>query len=135
MYKWQTGLLLMVVSLTARGKDIQILNISYDPTRVFYQHYNQAFVKFYNQKNKDNVVLRQAHGGSGKQASSVINGIPADVLTLALEPNINAIATRGRIQLNWQHRFPHNSAPYTSTIVFLVRQGNPKDIQDCLDLI
>lgn len=138
MHKWQSGLLLLVlvlVAMTARGKDIQILNVSYDPTREFYRQYNQAFVKFYRQKTGDNVVVRQSHGGSGKQATAVINGIPADVVTLALQPDIDAIAARGRIQPNWQHRLPDNSAPYTSTIVFLVRQGNPKQIHDWADLI
>jgi sulfate/thiosulfate transport system substrate-binding protein len=134
MHKWQSGLLMLLVAMTARGKDIQILNVSYDPTREFYQQYNQAFVKFYKQKTGDNVVVRQSHGGSGKQATAVINGIPADVVTLALQPDIDAIATRGRIQPNWQHRLPDNSAPYTSTIVFLVRQGNPKHIHDWDDL-
>lgn len=135
MHKWQTGLLLLLVSITARGRDIQILNISYDPTREFYQKYNQAFVKYYKRKTGDNVVVRQSHAGSGKQAASVINGIPADVVTLALQSDIDAIAARGRIHPNWLHRLPDNSAPYTSTIVFLVRKGNPKNIRDWDDLI
>lgn len=119
----------------AIAKDIQLLNVSYDPTREFYQEYNQAFSKYWQQQTGDKVTVRQSHGGSGKQATSVINGIEADVVTLALAYDVDAIAERGRIDKNWIKRLPDNSAPYTSTIVFLVRKGNPKQIHDWSDLV
>lgn len=100
------------------AKDIQLLNVSYDPTRELYQQYNQAFSQYWKQKTGDNVTIRQSHGGSGKQATSVINGIEADVVTLALAYDIDAIAQRGSINKQWITRLPDNSAPYTSTIVF-----------------
>lgn len=117
------------------AKDIQLLNVSYDPTRELYQQYNQEFSQFWEQKTGDKVTIRQSHGGSGKQATSVINGIEADVVTLALAYDIDAIAQRGRIDNRWITRLPDNSAPYTSTIVFLVRKGNPKQIKDWDSLI
>lgn len=117
------------------GKDIQLLNVSYDPTRELYEQYNKAFSAHWKQQTGDNVVIRQSHGGSGKQATSVINGIEADVVTLALAYDVDAIAERGRIDKEWIKRLPDNSAPYTSTIVFLVRKGNPKQIHDWNDLI
>jgi sulfate transport system substrate-binding protein len=135
MSKWQAGLLLMLLSGGALAKDVQILNVSYDPTREFYQEYNPAFSKYWQAKTGDTVTVRQSHGGSGKQATSVINGIDADVVTLALAYDVDAIAQRGRINANWNSRLPDNSAPYTSTIVFLVRKGNPKQIHDWPDLI
>ena len=100
------------------AKDIQLLNVSYDPTREFYQAYNTAFSKHYQAETGDKVTVRQSHGGSGKQATSVINGIEADVVTLALAYDVDAIAERGRIEKDWIKRLPDNSAPYTSTIVF-----------------
>ncbi|EOG1983417.1 sulfate ABC transporter substrate-binding protein [Proteus mirabilis] len=112
------------------AKDIQLLNVSYDPTRELYQQYNQAFSQYWQQKTGDHVTIRQSHGGSGKQATAVINGIEADIVTLALAYDIDAIAQRGRIDKQWITRLPDNSAPYTSTIVFLVRKGNPKQITD-----
>src|SRR5471030_2439596 len=135
MSKWQAGLLLMLLSGGALAKDVQILNVSYDPTREFYQEYNPAFSKYWQTKTGDTVTVRQSHGGSGKQATSVINGIDADVVTLALAYDVDAIAERGRIDKNWIKRLPDNSAPYTSTIVFLVKKGNPKQIHDWNDLI
>ncbi|WP_268603161.1 sulfate ABC transporter substrate-binding protein, partial [Escherichia coli] len=105
------------------------------PTREFYQAYNTAFSKHYQAETGDKVTVRQSHGGSGKQATSVINGIEADVVTLALAYDVDAIAERGRIEKDWIKRLPDNSAPYTSTIVFLVRKGNPKQIHDWPDLI
>ncbi|WP_213992489.1 sulfate ABC transporter substrate-binding protein [Sodalis sp. dw_96] len=135
MSKWQAGLLLILLSGSALAKDIQLLNVSYDPTRELYQDYNPAFSKYWLAKTGDKVTIRQSHGGSGKQATSVINGIDADVVTLALESDVDAIAARGRIDKNWITRLPDNSAPYTSTIVFLVRKGNPKQIHDWPDLI
>ncbi|PLR31184.1 sulfate transporter subunit [Chimaeribacter coloradensis] len=135
MRKWGVGLALMLAATGALAKDIQLLNVSYDPTREFYQEYNQAFTKYWQQKTGDHVTVRQSHGGSGKQATSVINGIDADVVTLALAYDVDAIAERGRIEKDWIKRLPDNSAPYTSTIVFLVRKGNPKQIHDWPDLV
>lgn len=134
MNKWRVGFILLLVSTSVFAKDIQLLNVSYDPTREFYEQYNKVFSAHYKQETGDNVVIRQSHGGSGKQATSVINGIRADVVTLALQSDVDAIADRGRIDKNWIKRLPDNSAPYTSTIVFLVRKGNPKQIHDWQDL-
>ncbi|ATM97741.1 sulfate transporter subunit [Yersinia frederiksenii] len=135
MRKWGVGLSLLLLASGAIAKDIQLLNVSYDPTREFYQAYNQAFSKHWQEQTGDKVTVRQSHGGSGKQATSVINGIEADVVTLALAYDVDAIAERGRIDKNWIKRLPDNSAPYTSTIVFLVRKGNPKQIHDWSDLV
>lgn len=135
MSKWGIGLALLLVATGAIAKDIQILNVSYDPTRELYEQYNKAFSQYWQAKTGDTVTVRQSHGGSGKQATSVINGIEADVVTLALAYDIDAIAQRGRIDKQWIKRLPDNSAPYTSTIVFLVRKGNPKQIHDWNDLV
>ncbi|HDL7059271.1 TPA: sulfate ABC transporter substrate-binding protein [Yersinia enterocolitica] len=135
MRKWGVGLSLLLLASGAMAKDIQLLNVSYDPTREFYQEYNQAFSKHWQEQTGDKVTVRQSHGGSGKQATSVINGIEADVVTLALAYDVDAIAERGRIDKDWIKRLPDNSAPYTSTIVFLVRKGNPKQIHDWPDLV
>lgn len=135
MRKLGVGLALLLVTAGAMAKDIQILNVSYDPTRELYQDYNKVFSKYWLAKTGDNVTIRQSHGGSGSQATSVINGIDADVVTLALQSDVDAIADRGRINKDWEARLPDNSAPYTSTIVFLVRKGNPKGIHDWNDLI
>ena len=116
--------------------EIRILNVSYDPTSEFYRQIDAAFADSWKQKNGDNVSIDQSHGGSGKQARAVIDGLDADVVTLALAYDIDAIAEKsGLLPLDWQKRLPHNSAPYTSTIVFLVRKGNPKGIKDWDDLI
>lgn len=115
--------------------EISLLNVSYDPTRELYQEFNQAFAKYWKNATGDTVTIKQSHGGSGKQARSVIDGIDADVITLALASDIDAIAQRGVIKTDWQKDFAHNSSPYTSTIVFLVRKGNPKQIRDWNDLI
>lgn len=112
-----------------------LLNVSYDPTRELYQDYNAAFVKYWQTKTGESIRIRQSHGGSGKQARSVIDGLEADVVTLALAYDIDAIAKQANLlPETWQSRLPHNSAPYTSTIVFLVRKGNPKEIKDWDDL-
>lgn len=116
------------------SKNIQILNISYDPTRELYDQYNKVFIKYYKEKTGDNVTIRQSHGGSARQATSVINGMKADIVTLALAYDIDSIANRGIIKENWIQKLPNNSAPYTSTIVFLVHKGNPKKIKDWSDL-
>jgi sulfate/thiosulfate transport system substrate-binding protein len=119
----------------ARGAETELLNVSYDPTRELYQGYNPLFAKYWLKKTGDQVSVKQSHGGSGKQARAVIDGLEADVVTLALAYDIDAIAEHGLIAKDWQGRLPHNSAPYTSTVVFLVRKGNPKGIHDWGDLI
>jgi len=112
-----------------------LLNVSYDPTRELYDDYNKAFGQYWKQKTGKEVSIRQSHGGSGKQARTVIDGLPADVVTLALAYDIDALATQGKLlPANWQSRLPNNSSPYTSTIVFLVRKGNPRGIKDWGDL-
>jgi sulfate transport system substrate-binding protein len=112
-----------------------LLNVSYDPTRELYEDYNASFTKFWKQKTGKDVTIKQSHGGSGKQARTVIDGLPADVVTLALAYDIDALVTQGKLlPANWQSRLPNNSSPYTSTIVFVVRKGNPKGIKDWGDL-
>ena len=119
----------------ASAKPVELLNVSYDPTREFYTEYNQVFAAHWKAKAGGDVTIKQSHGGSGKQARSVIDGLPADVVTLALAGDVDALVTNGRyVPADWQKRLPHNSAPYTSTIVFLVRAGNPKGIKDWDDL-
>ena len=116
--------------------DVTLLNVSYDPTRELYQEFNAAFAKQWQAKAGEKVTIRQSHGGSGKQARTVIDGLDADVVTLALASDINAIADKAKLlPADWQKRLPNNSTPYTSTIVFLVRKGNPKGIKDWDDLI
>jgi sulfate/thiosulfate transport system substrate-binding protein len=113
-----------------------LLNVSYDPTRELYDDYNKAFAAYWKKKTGNDVSVRQSHGGSGKQARTVIDGLPADVVTLALAYDVDALATQGKLlPSNWQSRLPHNSSPYTSTIIFLVRKGNPKGIKDWGDLV
>jgi sulfate/thiosulfate transport system substrate-binding protein len=120
----------------AKTNQVTLLNVSYDPTRELYQDVNNAFRQFWRGKTGQNVDIRQSHGGSGKQARAVIDGIEADVVTLALAYDIDEVASRsGRVRSDWQKVLPDNSAPYTSTIVFLVRKGNPKGIKDWDDLI
>src|SRR5436190_7793056 len=118
------------------AKDIKLLNVSYDPTRELYEDFNVMFVKHWKEKTGDTLKIEQTHGGSGKQARSVIDGVSADVVTLALAYDIDAIAEKAKLlPPDWQKRLPDNSAPYTSTIVFLVRKGNPKGIKDWDDLV
>ena len=118
------------------AKDVTLLNVSYDPTRELYQEFNPLFAAHWKAKTGDTVTIRQSHGGAGKQARAVIDGLEADVVTLALAYDIDEIAEKtGRLPANWQQRLPHNSSPYTSTIVFLVRKGNPKKIKDWDDLV
>ena len=129
-------LLASSLAAAAGAKEIKLLNVSYDPTRELYQEYNAAFAKYWKAKTGDDVVISQSHGGSGKQAQSVINGLEADVVTLALAYDIDAIAQQASCcPADWQKRLPDNSTPYTSTIVFLVRKGNPKHIQDWDDVV
>ncbi|MES2153190.1 MAG: sulfate ABC transporter substrate-binding protein [Pseudomonadota bacterium] len=119
----------------AAAADLTLLNVSYDPTRELYQDFNAAFARQWKAKTGDSVTVKQSHGGSGKQARAVIDGLDADVVTLGLAYDIDAIAERALVAPNWQQRLAHNSAPYTSTIVFLVRKGNPKGIKDWGDLV
>jgi sulfate transport system substrate-binding protein len=120
----------------ANAAEVTLLNVSYDPTRELYVEYNAAFAKYWKAKTGQDVKINQSHGGSGKQARSVIDGLQADVVTLALAADIDAVATQGKLlPVNWATRFPENSSPYTSTIVFLVRKGNPKGIKDWSDLV
>lgn len=122
--------------LPVAAQSTEILNVSYDPTREFYKEFNAAFARDWQAKGGGTVTIRQSHGGSGKQARSVIDGLQADVVTLALSYDIDEIATRGKLlPADWQSRLPNNSAPYYSTIVFLVRKGNPKAIRDWDDLV
>jgi sulfate/thiosulfate-binding protein len=114
---------------------IKLLNVSYDPTRELYQEFNGAFAKYWKGKTGQDVTVQQSHGGSGKQARSVIDGLEADVVTLALAYDVDAVAKSGLIDKSWQTRLPNHSTPYTSTIVFLVRKGNPKKIKDWDDLV
>jgi sulfate transport system substrate-binding protein len=135
----RSALLVLAVSAAAFGvaaKEVSILNVSYDPTRELYGEYDKAFAKYWQAKTGDAVKVRQSHGGSGKQARSVIDGIEADVVTLALAYDIDSIAERGKLlPADWQKRLKHNSSPYTSTYIFLVRKGNPKGIKNWDDLV
>jgi len=130
------SLLNSVTTVGVQAKEIKLLNVSYDPTRELYQDINAAFAKQWKEKTGDTISVQQSHGGSGKQARSVIDGLEADVVTLALAYDIDAISEKGKlIDKAWQKRLPDNSTPYTSTIVFLVRKGNPKGIKDWDDLV
>jgi sulfate/thiosulfate-binding protein len=119
---------------TNSNKPVELLNVSYDPTRELYTKFNDSFIKYWKDKTGQDVTIDQSHGGSGAQAQSVIGGLDADIATLALGSDIDAISKAGLIQSDWQSKFKENSAPYTSTIVFLVRKGNPKNISDWNDL-
>src|SRR6185503_6663097 len=124
-----------LLASAALAADINLLNVSYDPTRELYVEFNKAFANAYQRETGKSVEIKQSHGGSGSQARAVIDGLKADVVTLALAYDIDAIAGKGMIASDWQKRLPSNAAPYTSTIVFLVRKGNPKGIRDWDDLI
>src|SRR5476649_2459876 len=129
-------LLASSLAISASAKEIKLLNVSYDPTRELYTEYNAAFAKYWKTKTGDDVVVSQSHGGSGKQAQSVIAGLEADVVTLALSYDIDAISQQAKLlPADWQKSLPNNSTPYTSTIVLLVRKGNPKGIKDWDDLV
>ncbi|MFB3163424.1 sulfate ABC transporter substrate-binding protein [Neobacillus sp. 179-C4.2 HS] len=116
-------------------KEVELLNVSYDPTREFYEEFNKSFAAYWEKEKGQKVTINQSHGGSGKQSRSVIDGLEADVVTLALAYDIDVIAEAGKLPVNWQERLDNNSSPYTSTIVFLVRKGNPKGIKDWDDLV
>ena len=135
-YFWFTlALLVILAGSAAHAATVTLLNVSYDPTRELYEDYNKAFAAYWKTQTGDDVKVNQSHGGSGKQARSVIDGLEADVVTLALAYDVDALATQGHlIPPDWQRRLPNNSTPYTSTIVFLVRKGNPKGIHDWGDL-
>jgi sulfate transport system substrate-binding protein len=121
---------------TSGGKSVSLLNVSYDPTREFYAEFNSSFAAYWQQQSGQTVSIEQSHGGSGKQARSVIDGLKADVVTLALAYDIDAISDKaGLLPKDWQSKLPHNCSPYTSTIVFLVRKGNPKQIKNWDDLV
>lgn len=127
--------LTLSVATAALAADVTLLNVSYDPTRELYTDINTAFARQWQKKTGDRVTIKQSHGGSGKQARAVIDGLEADVVTLALAYDIDAIAEKGQIKPGWQKELPHNSSPYTSTIVFLVRKGNPRKISNWDDLV
>ncbi|GMV31776.1 MAG: sulfate ABC transporter, periplasmic protein [Rhodanobacteraceae bacterium] len=135
LHRTLLGALLWLGAVGAHAAETSLLNVSYDPTRELYKDVNAAFAAHWKAATGDTVVVNASHGGSGKQARSVIDGLDADVVTLALAYDINAIAGKGLIAADWQKRLPHNATPYTSTIVFLVRKGNPKGIRDWGDLI
>lgn len=122
------------LSSTVQAADREFLNVSYDATREFYDEFNKSFGAYWHSRTGKTVKFKQSHGGSGKQARSVVDGLKGDVVTLALANDIEEIAKSGQIRKDWQKQFPHNSAPYTSTIVFMVRKGNPKNIKDWPDL-
>ena len=129
-----TAIWVLAAASTAHAGESTLLNVSYDPTRELYQDFNKAFTAHWKSKSGEELKIKQSHGGSGKQARAVIDGLQADVVTLALAYDIDEIASRGLIAKDWQKRLPNNSSPYTSTIVFLVRKGNPKKITDWSDI-
>ena len=124
-----------VIGCSNKNKTVELLNVSYDPTREFYTEYNESFANYWKDKTGEEVIINQSHGGSGKQGRAVIEGLKADVVTLALAYDIDSVSKKGLIDSSWQSRLENNSSPYTSTIVFLVRKGNPKNINDWEDLI
>ncbi|MFC5741528.1 sulfate ABC transporter substrate-binding protein [Dyella tabacisoli] len=129
------GVLATLAVASAHAKDVSLLNVSYDPTRELYRDINQAFASQWQSQHGDKIIIEMSHGGSGKQSRSVAEGLPADVVTLALAYDIDVLADRHLLSQDWQQRLPDNASPYTSTIVFLVRKGNPKGIRDWPDLI
>lgn len=135
MAVWRIGVAVLALWAGAVGAETRFLNVSYDPTREFYKEFNQSFGTFWQNRTGEKVQFQQSHGGSGKQARSVIDGLDGDVVTLALANDIDALADAKLVAPNWQKRLPNNAAPYTSTIIFLVRKGNPKNIKDWNDLI
>lgn len=129
------GLSIALAAQSVAAGEVKLLNVSYDPTRELYQEYNKEFSSFWEKQHGDTVTVSQSHGGSGKQARAVIDGLEADVVTLALGSDIDAVAKQGLVSTDWDSKFANHAAPYTSTIVFLVRKGNPKNIKDWGDLI
>ncbi len=136
LFKTVTAAAALALPLLGHAASVELLNVSYDPTRELYKDFNAQFADYWKAKTGDTVTIQQSHGGAGKQARAVIDGLAADVVTLALAYDIDAIAEKtGKIPKDWQSRLPHNSAPYTSTIVFLVRKNNPRNIRDWDDLV
>ena len=135
VHKWIAVALLAFSGTVAQAAEVRLLNVSYDPTRELYQDVNKAFARQWQASTGDTVTIKQSHGGSGKQARAVIDGLDADVVTLALAYDTDALAERGLLAKDWQKRFANNASPYTSTIVFLVRKGNLKQIRDWNDLV
>ena len=136
LFKKVFGLTAALAISSSAWANVELLNVSYDPTRELYQEFNPAFAKYWKEKTGETVTIKQSHGGAGKQARAVIDGLEADVVTLALAYDIDAIAEKtGKIPADWQKKLSNNSSPYTSTIVFLVRKGNPKNIKDWDDLV
>ncbi len=131
---WRWVPLLVSLATPVQASELNLLNVSYDPTRELYQDFNKVFADHWKKTSGQDVKIKQSHGGAAKQARSVIDGLQADVVTLALSYDIDEIAQRGILAKDWQKRLPNNSAPYTSTIVFLVRKGNPKNIKEWSDL-
>ena len=129
------GLSIALAAQSVAAGEVKLLNVSYDPTRELYQEYNKEFSSFWEKQHGDTVTVSQSHGGSGKQARAVIDGLEADVVTLALGSDIDAVAKQGLVSADWETKFDNHAAPYTSTIVFLVRKGNPKNIKDWDDLV
>ncbi|MDR2220149.1 MAG: sulfate ABC transporter substrate-binding protein [Methylobacillus sp.] len=131
-----SAILALANPLAALAANVTLLNVSYDPTRELYQDYNAAFAKYWKAKSGDDVIIKQSHGGSGKQARAIVDGLEADVATLALAYDVDQLHEKGKlIPKDWQKRLQNNSSPYTSTIVFLVRKDNPKNIKDWNDLV
>src|SRR5262245_37317528 len=134
--KWLiTALVVASTAFGARAADVDLLNVSYDPTREFYADLHKAVAARFKAEGGKSIEIKQSHGGSGRQARTVIDGLEADVVTLALAYDIDEIAARGLLAKDWQKKLPQNASPYTSTIVFLVRKGNPKGVKDWNDLI
>ena len=134
LFAFGLAVVLALMPVQAFGKTVSITNVSYDPTREMFEQYNKIFEDHWKEKTGDDVEVIQSHGGSGKQALEVANGLDADVVTLALEYDIESIENAGLIKAGWKDKFDNDSSPYTSTIVFLVKKGNPKDIKDWDDL-
>lgn len=134
LFAFGLAVVLALMPVQAFGKTVSITNVSYDPTREMFEQYNKIFEDHWKEKTGEDVEVIQSHGGSGKQALEVANGLDADVVTLALEYDIESIENAGLIKAGWKDKFDNDSSPYTSTIVFLVKKGNPKDIKDWDDL-
>lgn len=134
LFAFGLAVVLALMPVQAFGKTVSITNVSYDPTREMFEQYNKIFENHWKEKTGDDVEVIQSHGGSGKQALEVANGLDADVVTLALEYDIESIENAGLIKAGWKDKFDNDSSPYTSTIVFLVKKGNPRDIKDWDDL-
>src|SRR4051794_34784787 len=132
---WMLGLVLAALAGCGPRPDAELLNVSYDPTRELWRDLNEAFAEQWQQEAGKRVQISQSHGGSSSQARAVIDGLEADVVTLALWSDVDAIRKKGLIEEGWQKRLPNGSLPYTSTIVFVVRQGNPKQVRDWKDLV